>query len=106
MVTGVVIVTVLIAISLFPFPLGCAVVENVADGSHWDRVCSEIDLWYDGVILAAVTSASGGAVLARRANRLNRFVWGILVSLVLGAAPWVLLGDPAGNFGGVINLGP
>lgn len=58
---------------------------------------------YFGGLLGAFFPATVGAVLAQRADRLNRFVWGLLTALALGALPYVLLGDPAGNFGGLID---
>ena len=91
------------AVALYPFPLGCAIGENVIDGSHWGRVCDGIGVVYFGGLLGAFFPATVGAVLAQRADRLNRFVWGLLIGLALGALPYVLLGDPAGNFGGPID---
>jgi len=33
-------------------------------------------------------------------------VWGVLVGLLVAALPWIVVGDPAGNFDGLIELSP
>lgn len=105
-VASAIAVLVLTSISWFPFDLSCGLAENVPENSNTDNVCKGIESgsWFRIDLAAAVLTTIVGSVVARRLGRVRWLVAGVLLGLSIGGAPWVLFGDPAGNFGGVLDL--
>jgi hypothetical protein len=87
------------AVTWFPFALACSIGDNTEE--PWRTFCdSELHL------APAVGGAAAfiGAVVARRWRRWSPLVVGLSLGTVAALAPWILVGDPAGNFGGVLSF--
>jgi lipoprotein signal peptidase len=84
-------------VSWFPFGLACAIGET--EGTALGRICGDIGWFWLFGPLAVVA----GAMLGRITDRRWPFGAGAVVGIVVAIAPWFLFGDPAGNFGGVLD---
>lgn len=79
------------------FGLGCGLGEGQA--AVWDRFC-------DSPLPASPVVGSIalllGAVLSHGLRRYTPWIAGAAVATLTGLMPWIAMGDPAGNFGGIL----
>jgi hypothetical protein len=87
-------------VSWFPFGLGCSIGENY-EGAGWETLCDYSGFYWLGPLLAAVPCGLLGFTerLSRRAVAVA-----VVLGLLVVVAPWILFGDPAGNFDGLFDL--
>jgi hypothetical protein len=80
------------------FALGCGLIEN-SNPPYCAGTSPE--LWLHLPLVAACV-AFAAAALTRELRSLWVLGAGLAVGFVGGVFPWVLYGDPAGNFGGLL----
>lgn len=99
--TAIVVTAVVVAdvATWFYFAVGCAVRENASD--RWNDFCRNPAL--TALPLMGIAVLAVGGTYSRRIGRSWPLVVSALLGLLLAAGFWLLMGDPAGNFDGLLK---